>query len=51
VGLKPDNIQFVGGCTFCNPSKFFSWRRDHDRAGRMISFIRIVAAGVEAGPT
>jgi len=41
AGLKPDNIQFVGGCTFCNPAQFFSWRRDHDRAGRMISFIRV----------
>jgi polyphenol oxidase len=41
AGLKPNNIQFVGGCTFCNPAQFFSWRRDHDRAGRMISFIRV----------
>ena len=42
AGLHPDHIDAVGGCTFCNPAQFFSWRRDHDRAGRMISFIRIL---------
>ena len=41
AGLKPERIEQVGGCTFCNPAQFFSWRRDHDRAGRMISFIRV----------
>jgi YfiH family protein len=43
AGVKPERIEQVGGCTFCNPAQFFSWRRDHDRAGRMISFIRRVA--------
>jgi polyphenol oxidase len=42
-GLQPDRIERVGGCTFCNPAQFFSWRRDHDPAGRMISFIRVSA--------
>jgi len=42
AGLQPDRIEQVGGCTFCHSTQFFSWRRDHDRAGRMISFIRIV---------
>ena len=42
AGLYPDRIDAVGGCTFCNPSQFFSWRRDQDRAGRMISFIRVL---------
>ena len=42
-GLQPDRIERVGSCTFCHPAQFFSWRRDHDRAGRMISFIRITA--------
>lgn len=41
AGLNPDRIEQVGGCTFCNPAQFFSWRRDHDQAGRMVSFIRI----------
>jgi YfiH family protein len=45
AGLQPNRIERIGGCTFCHPAQFFSWRRDHDRAGRMISFIRIVAAG------
>ena len=43
AGLEPDRIEHVGGCTFCHPAQFFSWRRDQDRAGRMISFIRISA--------
>jgi YfiH family protein len=41
AGIDSERIQQVGGCTFCNPAQFFSWRRDHDSAGRMISFIRI----------
>jgi YfiH family protein len=43
AGLQPDRIEQVGGCTFCNPAQFFSWRRDHDRAGRMVSFIRVAS--------
>jgi polyphenol oxidase len=43
AGLRPNRIELVGGCTFCHPQQFFSWRRDHDRAGRMISFIRVTA--------
>jgi len=42
AGLHPDRIDAVGGCTACNPAQFFSWRRDQDRAGRMISFIRVL---------
>jgi hypothetical protein len=43
AGLRPDRIDTVGGCTFCQPAQFFSWRRDRDRVGRMISFIRVAA--------
>jgi len=43
AGLLPARIDRAGGCTFCHPTQFFSWRRDHDRAGRMISFIRVHA--------
>jgi len=43
AGVAPASIEVVGGCTFCNAAQFFSWRRDHDRAGRMISFIRVAA--------
>ena len=41
AGVSPDGIESVGGCTFCHPAQFFSWRRDHDPAGRMVSFIRV----------
>ena len=40
AGLDPANIDVVGGCTSCNPAQFFSWRRDRDPDGRMISYIR-----------
>jgi hypothetical protein len=43
AGVQADRIEVVGGCTFCQPAQFFSWRRDRDRAGRMISFIRVTA--------
>jgi YfiH family protein len=42
AGIPSGQIDQVGGCTFCNAAQFFSWRRDHDRAGRMISFIRVL---------
>jgi hypothetical protein len=41
AGLNPDRIETIGACTFCTPAQFFSWRRDHHAAGRMISFIRV----------
>jgi YfiH family protein len=43
AGLQPGRIERVGGCTFCHPAQFFSWRRDQDRAGRMVSYIRMTA--------
>jgi YfiH family protein len=43
AGVAPASIERVGSCTFCHPAQFFSWRRDRDRAGRMISFIRVAA--------
>ena len=42
AGLHPGRIDAVVGCTSCDPAQFFSWRRDHDRAGRMVSFIRVL---------
>ena len=39
AGVLPEHIDQVGGCTFCNTATFFSWRRDREQAGRMISFI------------
>jgi len=49
AGLQPDRIERVGGCTFCHATQFFSWRRDHDRAGRMISFIKLIAPVLTGG--
>jgi YfiH family protein len=33
------DIWVSGECTFCAAGRFFSWRRERERAGRMISFI------------
>jgi polyphenol oxidase len=35
------DIWAAGECTFCNPDKYFSFRRDRENAGRMLSFIGI----------
>lgn len=32
-----------GECTFCQPSRFFSFRREKERAGRMLSFVNRLA--------
>jgi YfiH family protein len=32
-----------GECTFCQPSRFFSFRREKERAGRMFSFVNRLA--------
>jgi len=39
AGLDPKNIDDVGGCTFAEPERFHSHRRDGDRSGRMLSVI------------
>jgi len=33
-----------GACTFCHSAQFYSWRRDRERAGRMVSYIRVIRA-------
>ena len=40
AGLAVSQIETLGVCTFCD-SRFYSFRREKDKAGRMISFIRI----------
>ncbi len=42
AGVPPSRIDTLGHCTFCEPARFHSYRRDRDQAGRMISFIRIL---------
>ena len=49
AGVPPAGIELVGGCTFCNPAQFYSWRRDRERAGRMVSFIKLRAPALTGG--
>jgi YfiH family protein len=39
AGVRPAHIDVISPCTFCD-DRFFSYRREGERAGRMISFIR-----------
>lgn len=41
AGLKPGQIQCVGGCTGCQTGRFFSYRAEHGRTGRMMAVIGI----------
>jgi len=41
VGIPVDNIEFLKHCTACDPEKFFSYRRDRGKTGRMYSIIMI----------
>jgi YfiH family protein len=43
AGVPAHNIEALGVCTFCDAERFFSYRREKERAGRMTSFIRIVS--------
>ena len=43
AGVPEPQIDILEICTFCD-SRFHSFRRDKDRAGRMISFIRLPPA-------
>jgi YfiH family protein len=40
-GVPAQNIQALDVCTFCDAERFFSYRREKDKAGRMTSFIQI----------
>ena len=42
VGVRPDRISSIKECTKCNPERLHSFRRDGERAGRMVSAIRVV---------
>jgi len=43
AGVPASRIDTLGQCTFCESALFHSYRRDREQAGRMISFIRILA--------
>jgi YfiH family protein len=42
AGVPAGHIEIMGGCTQCDARRFHSFRRDRDRAGRMISFAGVV---------
>jgi YfiH family protein len=39
AGMPGEQIDAVGGCTFCDAEMFHSFRRDKEKSGRMISYI------------
>ena len=39
-GVLPERITRVGGCTFCHPGDFASYRRDRE-SGRMLHYLRV----------
>jgi YfiH family protein len=41
AGLAPQRIYAASLCTRCNSSQFHSFRRDREKAGRLISFIGV----------
>ena len=41
AGIAPQNIEALGVCTFCDAKRFFYYRREKEKAGRMTSYIRI----------
>ena len=41
AGLADAHIDPLNQCTFCDPVRFHSYRRDKERAGRMISYILV----------
>lgn len=40
-GVLPQNIDHLEFCTHCHPHRFHSFRRDGEKAGRMVSFVQI----------
>ncbi len=39
AGLRPENVDRVGGCTHANADRWFSYRRDGGGIGQMLAFI------------
>jgi YfiH family protein len=42
TGVPEPHIDALGGCTFCGAARFYSFRRQREQAGRMISYIGLV---------
>jgi YfiH family protein len=43
MGIAPSAIEDVEGCTVCDPARFFSYRRDGQVSGRLLSAIAVRA--------
>lgn len=41
VGVKDEHVEDLGLCTHCEPSRFYSYRRDHGVTGRHWAVIRL----------
>ncbi|MEE2901555.1 MAG: peptidoglycan editing factor PgeF [Myxococcota bacterium] len=41
AGVEEASIDLVGGCTYSEPEKYFSYRRDNGKSGRHLSFISL----------
>ena len=39
AGILESHLEIMGACTFCAADRFYSFRREKERAGRMISYI------------
>lgn len=42
AGVEEQHIDVVGGCTSCDAARFYSFRREKEQAGRLISYIGLV---------
>lgn len=40
-GVLPGQIEVDSGCTFSDRNLYYSWRRDREKAGRMLAMIRM----------
>jgi hypothetical protein len=41
AGVAHAHVDLIGACTFCDATRFHSFRREGERAGRMISYVGI----------
>lgn len=41
AGIPPSHIETMNLCTFCQAQEFYSYRREKEQAGRMLSWVEI----------
>jgi copper oxidase (laccase) domain-containing protein len=49
IGIEPDKILECGLCTSCNTDRFFSYRRENGKTGRMMAAIGLQQWGRYSG--